>query len=104
MAPHQALCAQTTLNGDGKLRTYSTYGDQSLENPLGFASEKAVQRKRIFAHVGMDKESHLGTLGRQLTKGRHADHYVVTNSAGLDDRLLWMFLPGVARAGCAIMR
>ena len=54
-------------------------------------AEKAVERQGIFAHVGVDEEGHLGALGRQRAEGGHADHDVIADAAGLDDRLLWMF-------------
>ena len=88
---HQAFCTQTALDGDGELWAYAAHGNQPLEDALLFPIEKTVERQGIFTYVGMDKERDLGSLERQRAKGRHADHYVIANAAGFDDRLLWIF-------------
>src|ERR1700733_1987251 len=65
--------------------------DQAFEDTLFFPVKEAVKRQTIFAYVGMDEEGHLGTLWRQRAKGGHADDDGVPDSAGFDNRLLWLF-------------
>src|SRR5882757_7872894 len=88
---HQSFCAQTTLDGDGKFRAHATHRNQTLEDALFFAVEKAIKCQSVFAYVSVDEEGDLGSLGRQCAERGHADHHVITNATRLDNRLLWMF-------------
>src|ERR1700730_17687101 len=88
---HQSFCAQTALDGDGKLGAHAAHCDQALKDALFFGVEKTIERQRVFAYVGVDEEAHLASLRWQRAECGHADHNVVADAAGLDNRLLWMF-------------
>ena len=68
MARYQPLCTQTALDGDGQLRPHAAHRDQALEDAFLLPIEKPVKSQGIFAHVGMDKERDLGSLGGRALK------------------------------------
>ncbi len=88
---HQSFCAQTALDGDGELWAHAAHRDQALKDALLDRFEKAIKCQSIFANVGVDEEGHLRSLRWQRAKRGHADHNVIADAAGLDNRLLWMF-------------
>ena len=54
--------------------------------------QEAVERQRIFAHVGMDAQAHLGAGLGQVREGGNRDGDVVAHAARFDDGLVGMLL------------
>src|SRR5262249_47931680 len=65
--------------------------DQLLKELLLLAAQKAKKRKRIFAHMCVDKQRHFCSQRGQSRKGGNADVDFVSDARGLNDGLVGMF-------------
>src|SRR5262249_17421851 len=65
--------------------------DQLFEQLLLFAAEKAKQRKRVFTHVGMNVEGHIGAQRRQCRKRGNTDVDFVSHACSFHHSLVGMF-------------
>ena len=65
--------------------------DQFFEQGFLVLREKSVERQRIFAHVSVDSQPHLGAGFRQMGVGGNGDGNVVSHASSFHHSLVRMF-------------